>query len=255
MANKILIVIGFFCIVSLTCFAQEKTEPFYLDISSSRQDKVAEVQLDMLGIHYADSYGKWSEIPLKIFNWKREEVISVNLQKSFGANYFKVPLTKLYSNWEMDKIYSCEMKDESGRKYSLLIRPVLPPKKQDPVIDIVVNPISFKCDDINSNLVEFYAEVTGGKAPYKANWYVLNGTRTKLLYQPKEQTIEKPGLTSVIEVDKNPVYYVMLVLIDACGGMQQKMVELTCKKDETGVNSVFVEPINTSTLQNLINIK
>jgi hypothetical protein len=233
-------------------FSESKKNPFYIDLNSSRPDKVFDVQLDMLYIQYSDSYGTTNDISLEIYNWKRDVVATVDLQKVYGINHFNIPLNSFYNNWEMNKIYLCELKDESGRKYQLPIRPVFPPDKVDPLIDIIVNPISFDCEKFSGNTVEFYAKIDGGKSPYKANWYVLNNQRTDFLYQPKEESIPKAGYTSVIHVDKNPDYYVMLVVQDACGGIQQKMVHMVCKDKDKAVNSLFVEPLDDAALQHIL---
>ncbi len=144
MANRSIVhscACAFMLLVSVgasSSFAQEspsenKKNPFYFDLNTATQDKVFDVQVDMLGIQYVDNYGTWKEVLLKIYNWKREVVVSVTLQKVYGINHFNIPLHALYSSWEINKIYICELKDESGRKYELPIRIIPPPDKNDPV--------------------------------------------------------------------------------------------------------------------------
>ena len=221
-------------------------KPFYININDAIKDRVHDVQTDIFGIQYTDRYGKWNEIPLRIYNWKREQVASMMMEKTFGLNYFNIKLTEMYDGWELNKIYICEFVDESGRKYELPIKPIHPLEKNDVLLDIVVNPVSFSCDGLARNTVEFYGKITGGKSPYKADWFVLNDSRTDFLYQPRTESIAKAGMTPVIEVDKNPDYYVLLMVQDACGTKQQKLVHLACEDGKKKINTLFVEKLTTS---------
>lgn len=264
MITKILL---FFCAMSWytqityaqTNAVEEKPVAFYIDLNNIKEGEVYDAQVDIMGLMYTDKFGKWNDIPLQIYNWKQEKIAGVTLQKTFGLNYFTLKLNELYPDWEMDKIYICELFDESGRKYVLPIKPVSPPEKKGPDIDLLINPISLKCERIKSidqdNMIEFYGSIEGGKPPYKVSWFVLNDQRTDFLYQPKEERITKAGHTAFIQVDKDPDYYVLFVVEDGCGSVKEKMVHMMCEERQKKINTVFVEPLNDEIVKRFLKIR
>jgi len=240
-----------FLFFPLSLQAQEKTleqkkSPYYIDINKAQyQPSVFEVQPEALGLRYDDKFGKSQELPLTIYNWKKEAVAKISLTKTFGLNYFNVKLADLYNRWEVGKIYICELKDEANKNYKISIKIIPPPDKVDPKISIFVNPVSLECNNpLGKHVVEFYGQIDGGKAPYAVDWFILNSLRTDFLYQPTSEEIKRPGKSSVVIVDKEPDYYVLLKVKDACGSIQQKMVHLVCDPGKKKINSLFVEPLS-----------
>jgi hypothetical protein len=217
-------------------------KPLYLDLNKATNLSTVKISDDVLSLQYHDAYGRRSEFPVNIYNWKREQVASVVLTKSAGLNHYAIRLQDLPVTWKKDETYSCEATDEVGKKYSFSFRLVAPPKKEI-VASIFVNPRHLKCNDPEGNLVEFYGEVTGGKAPYTVNWYILDQHRSDLLYQPKEESISRPGNTAVVQVDKSPDYYVIFAVRDACGNEQHQVVNLVCEKGKKKINTLFFESI------------
>jgi hypothetical protein len=224
--------------------AMVSKNPYYISIDHALPNNVVDIQDHLLSFSYNDRYGHWKMLNLKIINWKQEQVASLALDKSYGENYYNINLQDIASTWEIDKIYLCKFSDEAGHKYTLPIRPVPPPEKPGPVVDIVVNPILLQCDDLSTSLVEFVGSIKGGKAPFTVNWLVVDGSREHLLYQPHETVIQEDGLTPVITVDKRPDYHVVLQVKDACGNIEKKEVHLMCEEKDKKVNTLFVEPIN-----------
>jgi hypothetical protein len=208
-----------------------------------------------MGLKYTDKYGKWSDIPIAVYNWKRERVSTIALEKTFGENYFTLKLNELYTDWEFEKIYTCELVDESGREYILPIRPLNPPAKKGPDIDLLINPINLNCDGVSENMVEYYGNIQGGKPPYKVDWFVLNDQRTDFLYQPREERVLRSGNTPYIQVDKSPDYYVLFYVQDACGSVSEKMIHLTCGERQKKVNTIFVEPLNDQIVKSFLKIR
>lgn len=227
----------------LSGYAQQTKTSYYIDINKAARTVIHTIHDEQLSLQYQDAYGQRNDIPLKVYNWKREQVASYSLSKTYGANYFNIHLGAFFNTWNIGDIYTFEVQDESRHTYELQIRKIAPPEKEKPVVNIFVNPIHLSCKEITGNTVEFYGSITGGKAPYKVNWYVLNESRTDFLYQPREEVIERPGNTMVIRVDRNPAYYVLLHVRDACGNEQKQMVTLVCNNNRRKVNTLFVEPI------------
>ncbi len=216
--------------------------PYYLDITSSNKGIVHTIHDALLNIQYTDAYGQKNECVLKIYNWKREEVAVYSLYKEFGLNSFNIDLGSVFVSWKEGEIYACEMTDESGHLYELLLRKQLITTVA-PTVDILVNPIRMECKALTGNLVEFYGQISGGKTPYQVNWYVLNQAQSDFLYQPREEIIAEPGKTMVIYVNKNPDYYVLVHVKDACGNEQKQMVHVLCSDKKKKINTLFVEPL------------
>lgn len=222
-----------------------KKNPYYINVNDTPADKVIPIQDKVLSILYTDRYAQWKNISLKIYDWKQVNVATLSLAKVYGANYYNIKLDDLYGGWENDRIYICELTNETGNKYKLAIRPVPPPEKPDPVVSIIVNPVQLLCDGISATVVEFVGDILGGKAPYTIQWAVMNNNRTGLLYQPLEEVIGTSGITSAITVDKAPDYYVILEVKDACGNIVRKEVHMMCEAKEKRISTIFVEPITT----------
>lgn len=223
---------------------KERTvEAYYLDINKASKQVIHELQEQNLNLQYQDIYGQWPELTLRIFNWKREELANYQMAKSYGINYFQLNLGKIFASWPLNEMYSCRLSDESGHVYEFLVKKIPVPEMTPPKVSILVNPLQTDCDKFTTNIVEFYGQIEGGKAPYQIHWYVLNEERTNFLYQPREETIEKAGKSMVIQVDKAPSYYVLLNVKDACGSEQQKIIHLTCDKQKEVVNTLFIEPL------------
>lgn len=242
-----LIIFTFCCGILLSANAQIRDDkasrnPYYIDFNNSAQSNVFEIQDGLLSIQYNDKYGHSQDLILKIYDWKRKVIAQYNVRKTFGMNYFNINISddvKLEDN----RVYSCVALNEARQKFEIFFKPIPPLEKEGPVINILVNPISFKCEDPNGNTVEFYGDIKEGKAPYTVNWYVMNNTRTDFIYQPRTESIARPGYTTIIRVDKNPDYYVMLLVKDACGMESRQMVHLMCGNKNKKVNTVFVEPL------------
>lgn len=215
---------------------------FYWDVNASAQ-AIQEINDLNMGIKYFDKYGRAKNIELKIYDWKHAEVVRLQLDKMYGLNYYTVDLNNFSNNWNPDELYLCEMHDENQRKYEWPMKLLRKSDKNLLAINILVNPLILTCDDLSENLVEFYGEVENGKAPYNLQWYVMNSKRSEFLYQPKEETVQHGDQTSMIQVDQQPDYYVLLFVKDACGNMQQKMVNLICEEGKKRINSLFVEPM------------
>jgi hypothetical protein len=214
----------------------------YLNFNESDKTFVNDVTNEVLSIQYTDVYARKKDLLLNIYNWSNVLVAQVALQKELGVNYYNLKLTETIGGLVKNQVYTCKAIDENGKLYQLQFRVKDLPQK-DIEVDIFVNPTFVKCTDPTGNLVEFYGNVQGGKAPYTVNWYILNNTRTGFLYQPREQLIERPGTTSVVQVDQSPAYYVILNVQDACGNEKHQVVQVQCQDGKKKINTVFFETL------------
>lgn len=236
---------GFF-ILSYCAEAQINNESqgnaFYLNINNVGSE-VYHIQDEYLSLQYTDNYGEEDLIYLRIYNWKQEELASYQLHKTYGINYFNVPLKPHLQSIGIGEVFSGVLEDESGYKHKFFARKALPPKLAEPGVEIYVNPIALDCEGVDPFLVEFYGMIEGGKPPFTVNWYVMNKEKDGLLNQPLEEIIKRPGHTSVIQVDSKPDYYVLLNVLDGCGNEMQRVVHMTCKDALKKINTIFIEKL------------
>jgi len=220
----------------------EEPAVYYLNINQTSHS-VHEIKGNIIALQYNDSYGQWKELPLTIYNWKREKIAQLNLSKSFGLNNFVINLFELNDAWDLNKVYTLVITNERNHKLETLIK-LMPKPKLGPEVNIVINPIQFKCDALSPKLMDFYGEIKGGKAPYSTQWFVLNNQRDDFLYQPRVEVIPSAGKTMVVSVDKSPDYYVILYVTDACGNKEEKTVHIVCEDERKKINTLFIEPID-----------
>lgn len=224
----------------LTDDAKGDRRPYYINVNTAGTE-VYTLYDDLLSLAYTDRYGQSTELPLTIYNWKREPIKQYVLQKTYGLNHFNINLES--AGLEEGQTYRCKLQGESGKTYQLIFKREAAPTDNLPAVNISVSPEDFKCGDPLRSTVSFYGEVTSGRAPYEVNWYVMNDTRSAFLYQPKTEKVKQSGATPAILVDQMPEYYVLLHVRDACGHEAQQMVYLTCKNKQKKVNTVMVEPL------------
>jgi hypothetical protein len=245
----LIFIVGFF--LNWGVSAQDATIPVYINLNESQPHKVYEVRGKTVGVEYHDYHGQQREMILAIYDWKRNQVATLKLSKSFGLNNFLIKLDEVGGAWEFEKTYSFEFSIEEKQSFKLLVKLIPKLLKVNPEVDLLVNPIQFKCDNISTKLMEFYGVIKGGRAPYTTQWYVVNDQKTDFLYQPREEVIRDPGQTMVIRVDKSPDYYVMLYVTDACGNVEKKMLHIRCEDGKKKINSIFIEPLNKTLIDKL----
>jgi hypothetical protein len=228
-------------LAQLTSSRPGQVAPYYINLNLATTGTVYTFNDKVLNIEYHDNYGEWKEMPMRLYNWKNEQVGEAVLGKSYGANLFTVNLETLYTGWENDKIYTCRLRDESGKKYEVPFKIAV--NKDAPEVNIVINPITLKCDELSSNVIEFYGDIRGGRAPFVVTWAVSNNEKSALIYQPKEEILEHSGRTSMITVDHAPEYFVLLQVKDACGLVEQRILRVACDENRKKVSTLTVEEL------------
>lgn len=249
--TKVLTPLIFLKLVTGLCFGQQmpltvsQRLPYYIDVTSASQNTVYDIQDGNLDIQYLDNVGQSGFLELKLYNWKSELAGVFKLDKTLGLNHYTIELDKQGVDYEVGSIFNCQVVDEIRNTYKWTVRLAGKPKVQGPSAGIFVNPKSVPCHEVEqTNVIEFFGEITQGKTPYIINWYVLNTDRTELLYQPKEEIIDTPDKTSMIIVDKQPSYYVIMQVTDSCGNTDARVVFIDCEDDKKTINTVFVGPLN-----------
>jgi hypothetical protein len=221
----------------------ERVHAYYISFDAS-SSYVEDIRGEFIHVAYRDRIGKSETLTFSIYDFRMKLLKQLSLVKQFGQNYFDIQLADHGIDLEETKSYYCKLTNEYDETTQRTIR-YTAKTKNDIVASILVDPKYLACQDpAGNNLVDFFGEVSGGNAPYKANWYVLNAGRTKLLYQPAHVVVESPGLTSSIEVDKAPEYCVVLHVTDACGNEQIASVEIICESNEKKVNTLFFQKLS-----------
>jgi hypothetical protein len=218
--------------------------PQYINVNTARNNEIYDIRDGFLNIEYLDNIGKTNVILLEIFDWKTERLGRFELDKSPGLNHYSFELADIGIAVETNAVFRCVVTNENKNKYEWTVREGQKPTENTPVPNITVNPIHVGCGNVKEgNLVEFHGDISGGSAPYKLRWYVINEARTGLLYQPKDEKIIDAAIASMIIIDKNPVYNVMLLVTDACGNSGKQMVTVSCRQSDKKIHTLFVEPL------------
>jgi hypothetical protein len=239
-------------LVSLVSFAHgqllnekgEKVHPYYISFESPTIATIEDVRGEFLHISYHDRIGQSELFTFELYDTKGQLVRELKLVKQFGQNYFDINLNEHGISLLENESYLCRLTNEKFEQLERQIRFVAEVKNEI-VASILVKPKFLSCNDKKANnMVEFYGQVSGGMAPYKANWYVLNANRTDFLYLPTHIVVPLPGLTSSVQVDKDPKYFVLLHVTDACGNEQISTVQVVCDRKQKKVNTLFIEKLS-----------
>lgn len=222
----------------------DEVTPYYVAFEAPSLPTVADIRGEYLHLSYRDKIGTSNSVTVSIRNSKNERIKQLTLAKEFGLNYFDIKFSDYGFSFIENEYYFCSLTNEKGQTSERTIR-YLPEVKNIIAASIFVKPKNLICSDRgDNNLVEYYGEVSGGKAPYKINWFVMNKQRTGFLYQPMHAFIQDPGTTSAIQVDKAPEYFVLLYVTDACGNEQTTTVQVVCEKSKKKVNTVFFQRLD-----------
>jgi hypothetical protein len=234
----------------------EEVHPYYISFDAPVSANVENVRGEFLNISYRDRVGKSETIKFAVYNSVRQLVRELTLVKQFGQNYFDIKLQGHNIVLIENETYFCRLTNEKSETQERMIK-YLPKVKNEISATIVVVPKQLACENNAgaSNLVEFYGQISGGMAPYKANWYVLNARRSDFLYEPSYAVVPEPGLTSSVQVDKSPEYYVLLHVTDACGNERTATVQILCQRNEKKVNTLFFEKLDDAIIKKVENFK
>lgn len=214
---------------------------YYINLNTVSSSAIVAIQDAQLNLSYTDQYGKLPEVPLTISDARHQVVAQVDIQKTFGQNYYTIDLRELYGGWEKETFYTCALTNDAGRKLQFTFKLVDAPATPVPAITVFAEPVHLTCETSTGATVRFYGDIQGGKAPYQVKWHVLDGSQTHLLYQPWETTIAKAGNTTAITVDSVPGYFVLMEVKDACGNMVRQMLHINCQEGIDNTHTLFVQ--------------
>jgi hypothetical protein len=219
----------------------EEVTPYYVSFDTPLITGIQDIRGEFLNISYRDAIGESETIKLRITDSKRKLVKELKLVKQFGENHFNIKLSDYGIGLVEGQSYVCRLMNEKMESRMRTIRYVAKTKNSI-TASIMVDPKYLSCEAGNrNNLIDFYSQISGGNPPYKINWYILNANRTQFLYQPTYAVLESSLMSSSVQVDKDPVYFVLLQVTDNCGSEQIATVEILCEQNEKKINTLFFE--------------
>ena len=221
----------------------DPTVPYYIPLERNDEPLVYDLYGDILSLRFDDVYGQEPGMILDIYDWKRDKLANLLLDKRFGINHYSVDLKKIGGTFMPGNVYSIEVSDDRGNLHRAWVKPIEDEDTTGPGLNLFVNPLQVECSKGSESTMEFYAHIEGGRAPFQVYWYFLNENRNSLLYQPVEQFVDKPGSTPKVTVDQPLSYHVLLLVKDICGNEKQQAVQLACDQGQQKVNTLFVEPL------------
>lgn len=221
---------------------------YYIDLNSSSESTVHVVHDEMLAFQYHDAIGQSPNLLVTVRDWQGSIVSRLVLQKTFGLNYYSVPLASLQNATGM--VYQCETTTEAGRKLCFYFKKELP-AKQELEVSITTDAVNLQCEQPRRGILDFIGSVAQGKLPYTASWFVLTNDQTDLLFLPLEQHLDKQGMLPTLTVDHAPDYYVMLFITDACGNQGKQMVHVVCENGHKRYDTIFLENLPEAVRQQL----
>lgn len=221
--------------------AQPVSDAYYIDFSK-QYSEVYEIKGEHISLQY-DTNDDANEWVLELYNWKREKLCNIKLDRQYGLNHYHIALADLGVAWQYDQVYSLETQEASLSKNRVFFKILSPIATKEPVFSIVSNPLELSCVSGSQTTIEYYAQVTKGRSPYELSWYVFNESRTELLFQPAFEALDEAGASSMISIDHALAYYVLLKVKDVCGNEQQQMIFVNCKESDPAVNTLFFEKI------------
>jgi len=222
----------------------QKQTAAYILINHVQASNLFDVYKGEINLEYSDNIGAQRTLDLKFYDKTVLKGIYM-LDKVVGTNHYSFNLADIGLSISEGVVYRCELVDENKTRWEWSVRCVKLPADNKPEPTIQVKPIQMACQSKTSSgsLIEYYGKVSGGRGPFTFNWYILNDARTEFLNQPREDHIEAKE-TSMIRLDHNPAYHVLLVVTDACGNTGKQLIRVSCSPQKKKINTVVVEPID-----------
>ena len=220
-------------------FAQEET-CYALSLSEHTYPAAVVLPSFQSCLSYEDRYGMKDHLTITFTNAYGRKVGQYELPKTFGHNQQALDFASVGIS-QTEERYTLSFTDDIGQKHRIPFL-VKISESDPPTVDIESEAVSLDCEASTGNVVQYFGNIQGGKAPYQIAWKVLDESG-KELYQPRQDHIAKKGYTPTITVESTPTYYVSLEIQDACGETAQQVINLQCDGDVKKSNTLFVKSI------------
>lgn len=206
--------------------------------------RVHELTGTKLSLIYESRMSEASQLVVEVLDWKMNTQKTFSLKTSYGLNYYDIDLERSGVAWQYNTIYHCRYTDKTSGLHDIAFILKEAPVLKTPSVEIFVNPIQTDCANVSKSSISFVGRIKDGKSPYRITWYVINSTKTDLLYLPREEFLSSAGESPTISVDAFMDYHVMLHVEDACGAVGKQTVHVVCEENSEQVNTVYIQPLS-----------
>ncbi len=177
--------------------------------------------------------------------WKgKTSIKEFELPLEYGISEHVVSLQNLSEGLQNGQVYHIKFQGKYFGKGSFDFYMELPPIMPTPIANIQVLPIDVHCDGISTSSVECVGGVQGGVAPYKLTWLVSKGPYIKdLINQPIAYELTNSADLSRLMVSEVLDLYITMLVEDACGNTDKRVMHLKCSDDEKD-GMIHFQPID-----------
>lgn len=221
------------------------TTVYFVAINSNFGDShQIEFQSGKLGVLFDDKFGFKDSVVVNVVKLSDQTVNSFGFKKKFGVNKFILENIDL-NNLDSTALFSMSMQDDMGKKYQMNLT-VNPVKNQIPIqAKIIKTPIIIDCQNPVNTKIEYFSDISGGKAPYLIEWDFSGST------EGLQEYIPIPGYSSAVLVDLPPPYFIGLKVTDSCGEITYQTVQVACDNSGPNYNSILfnIDPLRKRSIE------
>lgn len=159
----------------------------------------------------------------------KDQVMAIDFMLDYGLNEMTIPLGGLEADLQTGSVFHVYFQGNYFGKGSFELHQDPDPIMPAPVAGIQANTMDVSCEKGLTSSMEFLGNVQGGTAPYQLTWLVSKGPyMADLISQPQQLVLSTHEDISRMVVEEALDYYVTLLVEDACGNSDKKVMHVTC---------------------------
>lgn len=221
---------------------------YYSKLTHYQTDQILETRGPVLSFLYDEHYQNSSQqdgtmFEASIYNWKQNELVTIQLEKEIGVNYYSLDLSQLCGLFEVsDEVYRLRVHTKDNGLIQLKFRYTAPPELKG---DIVYAAEEWDCGSQKNTEIAYAGMISGGTAPYQITWYVSASKELTAADFPRDrEQLAHQGKSRGITVFDPPGYYVLMLVTDACGQELEKTAYVQCEQRESVENTLFFQVLD-----------
>ena len=209
------------------------TTVYYIDLNSNFGDlEQIAFHGGRIGVLFDDKFGSFDTVSIRVEFPSIGEMSTFSFNKKFGTNQW---ILEELDFTDLDSLLNLSLfiVDDMGKEYvkNLILDPES--NSEDITAKIIKTPIVIDCKSPVNTRIEFFSDVTGGKAPYLVEWRFSDNSKSI------SEVIPIQGFSSAILVDLPPPYYIGLRITDSCGEVSIQTVQVACDTSSPNYNSIL----------------
>lgn len=175
----------------------------------------------------------------------RKLISEIGFMLDYGMNEIEIPLAPIRADLQKGGVFHFYFQGKYFGKGSFELYLDPPPVMPVPIADVRVNSMDVNCDKGVVSSIEFFGNVQAGIAPYKLTWLVSKGPQVKdLINKPLKCELTTNQDISRIVVAEALDYYVTLLVEDACGNSDKKVMYVKCRENKND-DMIYFQLIDT----------